>query len=95
MRGIKYDQKKIDWSLLPFEEIEEVVKVLMYGAKKYDIDNWKYVEPYKERYFSACIRHLIARFRGEIIDSESKLPHLAHAVCCILFLMYKDKNKKE
>ena len=94
MKGVKYDQEKTDWSLLPFAEIEEVVKVLMYGAKKYSIDNWKYVEPCRERYFSACMRHLIAWFTGERLDKESGYSHLAHAVCCILFLMWKDKKAR-
>ena len=39
--GIKYDSGKLRWTLLPFRELEEVVKVLEKGAVKYDFDNWK------------------------------------------------------
>lgn len=27
-------------------------------------------------------------------DSDSGLPHLAHAVCCLLFLMWFDGDQK-
>ena len=38
----------------------------------------------------ACHRHLQAWWSGERLDKESGLPHLAHAVCCLLFLMWGD-----
>ena len=31
---IKADSGKLQWSLMPFEELKDVVKVLMRGAKK-------------------------------------------------------------
>ena len=30
----KNDEGKLQWSLMPFEQLEEVVKVLMNGAKR-------------------------------------------------------------
>lgn len=93
--GRKFDQDKTDWSLLPWSEAEEIVKVLMFGAKKYDRDNWKRVKNAKLRYFSAAIRHLAAWLSGEKYDSESNLSHLSHAGCCILFLLWADKNEKD
>jgi hypothetical protein len=95
MEGIKYDGEKPRWDLLPLKEVEEVVKVLTYGAKKYADDNWKKIEPNRERYFSACMRHLVAWKNGEKIDQESGLNHLAHAICCLLFMLWKDKREPE
>ncbi len=89
--GIKHDQEKLDWSLLPFDSLEEVVKVLEFGAKKYARDNWQQVEP-KERYDQAALRHRIAYQNGEILDPESGLHHLAHEVCCCLFKIWEDKK---
>ena len=30
LKGIKYDADKLDWSLLPIEPVEDVIKVLMF-----------------------------------------------------------------
>ena len=43
MTGVKYDQDKPDYSLLPYGALEQVVQVLTYGSKKYDRNNWEHV----------------------------------------------------
>lgn len=91
-QGIKFDDKKLSWLLLPWNPMRDVVRVLEYGARKYAPDNWKHVKP-KERYIDAAFRHLIARAAGEISDDETGLPHAAHAVCCLLFLMWHDSQE--
>ena len=88
--GIKDDVDKLDWSLLPFATLHSVIKVLMFGAKKYSRDNWKLVPDAKRRYFSATIRHLDAYQDGDKCDKETGLSHLAHAICCLIFLLWFD-----
>jgi len=90
MKGTKYDTDKPRWDLLPIEEVEEVVKVLTLGADKYEDWNWTKVDG--TRYYSAAMRHLCSWRKGELIDEESGCSHLSHAVCCLLFLMWKDNN---
>jgi len=90
--GVKHDQEKPRWDLLPIKQIEDVVKVLTKGAVKYTDDNWMKVE--KKRYISALYRHISAWRQGEVIDPEWGLPHLAHAVCSALFLMWMDDNTR-
>ena len=98
--GIKYDDGKPDWSLLPMDEVEDVVRVLTHSKlHKYRRDNWKGVDSAMHRYYSSAMRHLVQWKKyaetGEEeyrLDSETKLPHLAHVVCCLLFLMWFDKN---
>ena len=89
MEGIKYDENKPMWNLLPMESVEEVVDVLTFGAKKYSPDNWKKVD--KERYYAACMRHIVAWRKGETFDVESGLHHLAHAITCLLFIMEHER----
>ena len=89
--GIKHDEKKPQWSLLPWETLEEVVQVMQYGALKYGIDNWKHVDP-PMRYWDAAMRHMIAFKEGEKLD-ESTLHHLAHAITSLLFLLWHDNRQ--
>lgn len=84
--GIKYDSEKNRLELLPFESLEEVAKVLSYGAKKYEDNNWAKGMAWS-RLLGAAMRHLFAWARGVDKDEESGLPHLAHAACCVLFLL--------
>jgi hypothetical protein len=91
--GRKFDGDKPRWCLLPWKETQDIVDVLTFGSKKYEDNNWKKVEDPKNRYFSAAIRHLTAWWNGEVYDSESKKNHLAHALCCIIFLLWFDNNK--
>lgn len=91
--GMKFDGGKLDWALLPVEPIEETIKVLMFGAKKYDRDNWKFVDNHKVRYYNAAMRHLTAWQKGEEVDAETGISHLAHAMCCITFLLAKEMEK--
>jgi hypothetical protein len=88
--GIKYDGGKPRWDLLPYKAVSSIVDVLTYGAKKYKEWNWLLVEDADDRYFAAAMRHMVARRNGEILDPETKLPHLAHAACCILFSLHFD-----
>jgi hypothetical protein len=92
--GRKFDRKKPQWGLLEWAFIDEVVKVLTHGALKYEPDNWKKVKDADERYFDAALRHLIAYRQGERDDQESRLGHLAHAVCCLMFLDYFQRIRR-
>jgi hypothetical protein len=84
-QGMKFDKNKPDYSLLPFAAVDEVVKVLTYGAAKYDRFNWEKVEAV--RYQAATMRHFSAHMQGEKIDPESGISHLAHAICSLLYLL--------
>lgn len=84
-RGVKHDGGKPRWSLLPWRVLEEVVDVLEFGARKYAPDNWQKVPDAHRRYVDAALRHVFKWVSGEKLDPESGLPHVAHAVCCLLF----------
>lgn len=84
--GIKYDGGKNPLDLLPFDALATVGLVLEHGAKKYGRRNWEKGMSWS-RLFGATLRHLFAFGLGDYYDKDSKLPHLAHAACCILFLL--------
>jgi hypothetical protein len=84
--GIKYDQNKIRWDLLPFDAISEIAKVMTLGAIKYEPRNWEKGMNWS-RGFGAIQRHLTSWFHGQDLDNETRLSHLAHAGCCLFFML--------
>ncbi len=94
MSGIKHDQSKPDLSMVSLELMEEVAKVRMFGAAKYSRDNWK--KGFKvTRSCAAALRHIFAFLSGETNDPESKLSHLAHAVCSLEHALYDMKHRQD
>lgn len=86
MSGTKLDEGKLPWYLIPWDALIEIVKVLLFGASKYEERNWEKGINY-DRLFAGVIRHLISWWNGETYDPETGLNHLAHACCGILFLL--------
>ena len=86
--GRKDDSGKARFDLIPFGPLEDIAKVLTFGAKKYAPNNWQVVQDGKERYEAAMLRHIAAYKQGELNDPETGLPHLAHAGCCLMFLQH-------
>jgi hypothetical protein len=68
--------------------LEDVVKVLEHGVRKYARDNWMHVPDWEQRYTAARNRHILGYLDGDDFDDESGLHHLAHAMCCELFLVH-------
>lgn len=92
--AMKHDGGKTDWSLMPFECVEEINKVLDFGAKKYAAHNWRTGSGFSyTRVISSLLRHTFAWIRGEDLDPESGLSHLSHMGCNVIFLIYYNKHK--
>jgi hypothetical protein len=93
LAGVKNDSEKAARpELLPVEALEEISKVLAFGAKKYADNNWRGGFKWT-RVLGALFRHLYAWGRGEDKDPETGLSHLAHAGCNILFLLTFELTK--
>lgn len=86
MSGTKHDAGKVRLDLLPFDAVTEIAHVLTFGARKYGDRNWEGGFKWG-RLLGACLRHLFAWAGGEDVDQETGRSHLAHAGCCILFLL--------
>jgi len=91
MSGIKYDQGKPPMSLVSNEFLVQVAKVLEFGKKKYSAHNWREGFTW-DRPLDAALRHIHAFADGEDKDPESGLSHLAHAACCLMFLIEFEKT---
>jgi len=92
--GARFNDGKPDFSLIPLCTLEDEARVWAYGKRKYAAWNWA-----KGMQWSVplgCImRHLAAWQRGEDIDPESGLPHLAHVSCNVRMLTLYAKTFQE
>lgn len=94
MAGDKYDEGKNRLDLIPPEIIEAIGRILTLGAVKYAPHNWQKGISY-EKVYGAMQRHLQAFWRGENLDSESRLSHLWHAACNIAFLVTYEAHPEQ
>ena len=83
----KQDSGKLRIGLLPKKALGWVVRVLEYGARKYDTWAWRDNASEWTRQSDAVQRHIWAWEQGEDLDQETGLPHLAHAICGLLILL--------
>lgn len=90
---LKEKQGKLDFTLLPPEALEEVARVLQYGALKHGRFSWRGYP--LATYIQAAERHLNALKRGNWEDEETGLPHMAHIACSCLFLIELEKHSPE
>lgn len=93
MKNDRIDDKPM-WELLPMQEIEDLVKVYTYGAKKYKPDGWQNLENGFERYRAALMRHIMLYLNGERYDKESGLQHLSQVVWNAVAMLWYDKHGK-
>jgi hypothetical protein len=84
--ALKHDRNKTRFDLIPPHAIEQVAEVLTYGANKYADRNYESGMEVS-RVFAAAQRHLNAYWKGQDLDEESVLPHIAHAVTDLLILL--------
>lgn len=83
------DENKVDWTVIPWEELERVARHLMNGAKKYSKDNWKKGQP-TERYKRSLARHFVSVMKGETNED-----HLSAVVFNALALMFNERMQIE
>lgn len=92
-KGVKPER----FCFIPYGPLMAVTRVFGYGVQKYgdtpDDANWRKGYEWSKN-FDALNRHIWAFWGGEYFDSESKMPHLAHAVWHLLVLMTFHDDEK-
>lgn len=83
---MKFDGDKVRFDLVPPSAVKAMADVLTFGARKYKPNNWKNCEE-PERYLAAMLRHIEAWRAGEVNDQDSGMPHLAHAMTNLAFML--------
>lgn len=78
--------------------LEAVVRIGTDGATKYTDNGWLEVPEGQSRYEDAKVRHQLARYTGQLIDSDSGSLHLAHEAwnaLAVLELYLRNEEEKE
>ena len=85
------------WELLPLPDVEDIVRVYTFGAKKYGPNTWRSLPDGMNRYKAALMRHLTSFDRGDEIDEESGLPALAHMAwnAIAMLSLWHDANREQ
>lgn len=90
--AVKFDAGKPPLCLISRTALLEEAKVMQFGVEKYGTHNWRGGMDFS-RLMDAALRHVYAFADGEDLDKESGLSHLAHARCCLAFLLeYQGKK---
>ncbi len=93
-KGTKHDSGKVRMDLIPLESLKGLAKVLEHGASKYGENNWQ-LGLDKSRLLAAALRHISAFQAGTLVDEESGLFHIDHALCNLIFLSHFESNKND
>ena len=93
-QGMRFNNSKPKWSLVPQSSLIPMVRVLEFGATKYEPFNWMKGLSVTE-ICESLKRHLDAFMEGEDNDPESGLSHIGHIQCNALFLSWMMENRKD
>jgi hypothetical protein len=84
-KGVKPER----FDLIPVEALSVIAQLYGRGAEKYAAHNWRKGYEWSKSY-AALQRHASAFWKGEDIDPEMQLPHMAavafHALTLITFM---------
>lgn len=94
MTGLKYDNDKPRLELIDPLFTEELARILTFGAKKYESENWRKGIKYT-RIIASIKRHILEFEKGNNLDNETGLSHVVHAACNTMFLYWYTLNRKE
>lgn len=95
-KALRFNDGKLDWTLLDFESLVPMVEGMTYGATKYARNNWKNTCDDPMQHIQSAFRHLIAIANGEEFDKESGVRHTGHIMDNMMMYNFhtKDVSKK-
>lgn len=97
--ALRFNQGKPDYTLLDFQSLEPMVRVLEFGARKYARDNWRKGLA-KENILGSLQRHVgklidkVNQGKDEV-DDETGIHEIGHIFCNCMFYSALHVNKQE
>jgi hypothetical protein len=90
-KALRFNEGKLDYSLLEPYAIQELVRVFNEGSKKYAKNNWLNGGMDYSKLIASLKRHIAAFEMGEDLDIETGCHHMAHAAWNALGLVSYSK----
>ena len=95
-KALRYNEGKPDWTLLHYPSLLPAVRVMEFGATKYERLNWQNPCDNPQQHLQSAMRHLLALVGGEEIDQESGCEHSGHIISNMMMWNFHNiKSKKE
>ena len=94
----RYNEGKVDLTLIPTKAQRAEARVWMLGEKKYGRNNWEKLWGDKTVpvVMASLMRHATAILDGEATDQESGQFHAAHIRCnAAMLIEYFDRREKQ
>ena len=92
--ALRYNTGKPKWSLVHMRSLVPMIRVLEYGAEKYEPFNWQKPTE-RNTLIDSMQRHMAALIDGEEFDQESGLTHIGHIMANALFYSYHFVEKEK
>jgi len=83
----RFNDGKLRWSLVYFKGLEPLVRVLEFGAAKYDPNQWK-LGLNRTDILESLLRHATDLNDGIEYDADSGLHQIGHIMANAMFLQY-------
>jgi len=84
--------------LVPLSVVAEIAKVMHAGNQTHPNrvpDDWKTMPDFRNRLFSAALRHLAESQYGAAADPETGLSHISHALPNLAMLVWHEQNPQQ
>jgi Domain of unknown function (DUF5664) len=94
MGGLRFNEGKTRYDLLPPFPIDQLAQVLTVGSKKYAERNWELGMKWS-KVIASLKRHLALIEKGEDFDKETGMLHASHVMCNAAFLVQYYKTHPE
>ena len=94
-KALRYNEGKLDWTLLDFKSLVPLVKVMTYGEKKYNRFNWQKPCEDPRQHLQSAMRHLISLIDGEETDKESMQRHTGHIMANMMMYNFHTMDADE
>jgi len=94
-KALRYNNGKLDWTLLDFKSLEPLVKVMTYGEKKYNRFNWQKPCDDPRQHLQSAMRHLVALINSEEFDDESTERHTGHVMANMMMYNFHTRHINE